>query len=287
MFNFQEPAPMSEEQLRQSSLEWWKNLDEGISFSDFTDEMKEHTYPFKLIPLSRNMMESMINIGYGDSESGPMTSQEVCDEFQEMYLDAMQHFHSGDLNQPFQKEMFIKLISRSPKDVLADFNNSGKPEPVTSSMQGLNAMLSSMRVIDDLAFLKYIPEKAFMVFRPYVDFEPYMEFRAFVKDGGVIGISQYYYNETFPELELEDTHINKAAFRINKMIREVLVPNIKKTSFVADFVLEYDGLKILELNPYGMSDPCLFRSYAELESNIGYAIRYNKSDNRNLSTPTT
>ena len=43
-------------------------------------------------------------------------------------------------------------------------------------------------------------------------------------------------------------------------------------NFVVDVVIEDDKITILEMNPFGLSDPCLFYSYDKLDGSIKYNI---------------
>lgn len=169
------------------------------------------------------------------------------------------------------REWFVKLTSRSPKDVI--------DLPVTNcANQALDWLLSSMRCVDDLYDLYNIQKPAFLVLRNPVKIEKKYEFRCFVKSGELKGVSQYFYNLDF------DYHINEIKI-IEERIR-TFFEKLKNIFPYSDFVFdvyfekygEYIGSPILiEINPYGLSDPCMFKSYDFLEK--GYKVLTAESKN--------
>lgn len=84
-------------------------------------------------------------------------------------------------------------------------------------------------------------------------------------------------------------YLDLAKSSIEYFMKNTCIPNIKVKDFVADLYVNnisvYMGGKeslkeilpvtIIETNPYRLSDPCLFKSYKELES-TNITFRYNK-----------
>ncbi len=155
----------------------------------------------------------------------------------------------------FPKGAFIRLGSRSPKDV--------DIIPVFNGKDAMDLLISSMRVFDDLCIAYKNKYEANIFIREWIDIEEHFEFRCFMKDRKLVGISQYQYNKTYLEI------INNADSM--KWVIEKFFPKFQKAckldDVVFDVFLKYNqrfeqGIweaKLLEINPYfKMTDPCLF-----------------------------
>jgi hypothetical protein len=158
--------------------------------------------------------------------------------------------------------VFVRLNTRSPKDNFDWVDDQGKPQPLTEARGVIRTLLGSMeRVTDDLQAAKLLgdTEPVFIVIRPYFRFEPWREVRVFVENGAVAGISQYFYQATFPELPGQ-----MAAW--STTIRETvadLVPQLPWSAFTLDGWMDEAGaFRFLEVNPpvtAGVTDPASFR----------------------------
>lgn len=168
---------------------------------------------------------------------------------------------------------FIRLNSRSPKDAPWPFEL-----PVTcSGKEAINILSASERALDDLAYFSHIPEHpAFICLRKFV---PAMqiedEYRCFVKDGELIAVSRYDYMT--PRSAPADGG-RAIRDRIDEWFREHLAPRLHIQTVVFDLFLPHDYSSLLyrtndplliELNPYGLSDPCHLGSYEAVESFTG------------------
>jgi hypothetical protein len=169
----------------------------------------------------------------------------------------------SDLIRPALKEMncenkfFLKLITRSPKDHLADDDNFGKPRALNFTNDALCAILSSMRCSEDLVLLKHLDSNS-IILRPYIDFHPSLEYRVFIDGKKIAGISQYYYGVKFDNIGDHEKDIRE-------FVNSIVIPNVKLGSFVADVVVDNGKAILLEMNPWGLSDPCLFGSYNNMD----------------------
>jgi hypothetical protein len=242
--------------MKAIALNWWRHH-EGINFADWNDILRENTFPFKIIPLPKRLINDHIQAMDGKPEK----MKDVIKGYAKLLrqplkqLDCKHHF-------------FIKLISRSPKDTLADENNHGKPKPLMSVKDAVIAMSNSMRFFEDIVLLKYLPTASIVV-RPYINFDPSKEWRVYIQDKRIIGISQYYYQSVFPAFD--ETLVGAIKDEIKEFIYSIVVPNMELSDYVADIVTGYDVLRkttVLEINPYWMSDPCLFKSYNSFDRTI-------------------
>lgn len=246
--------PIREERQKEMALEWWSN-NNGISFCDWPEELLKYSYPLKLVHLPKDLIEKLI--------MGTMTDEreiQVIQEYEKLLEPALKEMGYPD-------KFFVKLISRSPKDYLANSDNHGKPEPVTSVAEIVRSFLCSERCFEDLCFLRFIYQSA-IVLRPYIDFHPSNEWRVIILAGKIMGISQYYYLSVFPELS-HDTipHIKES---IMKFVNDHVIPHITVDSYIADIVVKNNGEDpvLLETNPFGLSDPCLFKDYYSFDETI-------------------
>lgn len=181
----------------------------------------------------------------------------------------------GIIRHPF----FVKLISRSPKDYLADEEGSGRPKPMYMVEDIINALVGSMRTMDDIGLLHHIPEHFALVYRPYLNWPDHQEWRVFVKGNRIMAITQYYHRVNFPKLTVD--YVNWLKPRIYQFVQDNVIPYIPTSDFVADVVDGYGhDIKLLETNPYGLSDPCLFCSYKSIDGRSDAVMRF-----RNKSIP--
>lgn len=163
---------------------------------------------------------------------------------------------------------FVRLSSRSPKDTFGD-----TPTRYRTGSQVLESFMWSMRVMEDLIEYRYAETECHMLFREYESIPEWEEFRCFVIGGEIAGISQYYYADRFEQLQgAEGLAMKERVFAFARSILPILH---METVVVDVWVGEHP--KLIEINPYGLSDPCCLR-YAEL---VGakdlYRVRERKS----------
>lgn len=163
---------------------------------------------------------------------------------------------------------FAKLTSRSPKDYTADFKNFTKPKAIYTPMQILDSLMNSERTFEDLCRFKHLGECNLFI-RTYQEFEAKHEWRVFVKDGKINGISQYYYGNDFGYSE-ELMLILESDIRT--FINDKVTPEMRTKTYVVDVIADGNTVTLLETNPYGLSDPCLFGSYANLRDEMLWEV---------------
>ena len=155
---------------------------------------------------------------------------------------------------------FVKLNSRSAKDIWDGFTCSGK--------HALANMSGSMRILDDLSMfshMKVVTPKICIrdIFRG-AGGPGTWEFRCFVKDGDLIAVSDYDYTKP-NEYLLMDSVAKKIRLDINDFHHD-LQQRMEIETYVFDVVFTGADFTLIEVNPYGLSDPCFFGSYANVEA---------------------
>lgn len=161
---------------------------------------------------------------------------------------------------------FVRLNSRSPKDYPWPFE-----VPATlSGKEAMTMLTGSMRVVDDLYEFHWVPEQpAFICLR---DFEFGLravdEYRCFVKDYELIAVTAYDYTKPIAAPADGGKDIRE---RINAYYRETLKPVLHIGTVVFDLWMPRGREPtLIEINPYGLSDPCFFGSYANVEAAMSF-----------------
>ncbi len=251
--NFKIPTPTlpTKEQIMEVATDWWK-IHVGINFLDWNDTLLKHSYPLKPCKIPLSLVEK--TLGMADCKG---TIEELSNLYAPIILPALTELNC-------QESFFIKLITRSPKDFLDDFEIKSIPEAI-------NAIAGSMRCFEDLSLLMQI-DMAYLVVRPFISFEEWQEWRVFVKDGKIVGISQYYYMTCY---YFSDEKAKEIETEIRDFMDNIVIPNMGIPTFVADIIVkgDYDdrGTILLETNPYGLSDPCIFENYDSLDGSFKYS----------------
>ena len=161
------------------------------------------------------------------------------------------------------KNAVPKLQTRSPKDAW------GKSDPWSCSGRHIVSWLSaSMRVQSDLCNLVNHPTvmPLLCLREPIQTFDEVGEFRCFVKDGDLIAVSAYDYTRQ-DQAKVVEKHAKTLRLAIEEFWKQRVGPYVEKENYIFDLV---PGWTLLELNPYGLSDPCWFGSYANVEKASSY-----------------
>lgn len=181
------------------------------------------------------------------------------------------------------RELFVKLESRSPKDYIQNWPKEDY-KALYNAQDIVDALLGSMRTFEDLVFLTQLKDEIILYIRPFANLDRHCEWRVFVKNKKVIGISQQFYKETF---SYNKKYLNEIKRSVTYFMNNICIPNIKVNNFVADLYVSSEthykpgidkkflDISIIETNPYGLSDPCLFETYDNLESSKEL-LKYNK-----------
>lgn len=195
-------------------------------------------------------------------------------------------------------DYFIRLSTISPKDAywLANQTDEGSDddEPMTlediqneigflrvgvpsrGSVEAAVAhCLMLMTVSERIQFeIKFNPEEDFsLVLFEWDEINHRTETRCYIRDGRVIGISQYYVDLTgcYSEFDTDELKIRMVEF-CNQYTKE----NGHLTTCSLDLTILPDGrIKLIESNSLKESDPCLFtREELELGSGSDYPVEF-------------
>lgn len=159
---------------------------------------------------------------------------------------------------------FIRLTSRSPKDV------SHPGLPITcAGKQAMSWIMNSERCMDDIALAHAAGERLQIALRQLYHAPKGGEFRCFAKDGKMIAMTRYDFQTPVPEgFEYDGKDIFA---RISAWYDDKIAKHYQTVVFDVDLgSYEHEEPLLIELNPYGMSHPCLFASYDEIEESGGF-----------------
>lgn len=164
------------------------------------------------------------------------------------------------------KRRFVRLNSRSPKDATWPFE-----APATiSGKEAVSMMAGSERILDDLCYFRRIPEHpAYVCLRDWVyGFRTENEYRCFVRDGKLIAVTHYDYTKPWSGPEDGGKTIRES---IDAWFTNMLRSRLPIDTVVFDIHINDDGsFLLIEINPYGLSDPCHFGDYQSVENATGY-----------------
>lgn len=152
---------------------------------------------------------------------------------------------------------FIKVAGFSFRGAPAFYVTEGKIDTLNAAR--LHLAHVPRRMSDAIAAL--VDAKMPVPLELYIHEEipRWTEFRVFIQEGTLIGVSQYYTGERFPQIE---SHAAEIAQAISDLSAK-LVENLHIDSVVADVIVNPaqpgHAARLLELNPFSTStDPCLF-----------------------------
>ncbi len=230
------PTP---EESRVSSLRWYEPL-KGTSLDELPDAVMALSTPTTFIGLPKEL----INVMYDEQDKSPLNDLAA-------EIDAALNW----------SHKVPKLQTRSPKDVWP----KGDPWTV-AGRQVLEWMMLSQRCMDDLIRMEYHPDlqPKICLRDPIWMLKQIGEFRCFVKDGSLIAVTAYDYTQETPEVVVD--HAKKIRGEIDKFWGERLHSEMHMQTYVFDVCYSHgNALTLIEINPYGLSDPCWFGSYAQVE----------------------
>ena len=203
--------------------------------------------PTIMFQLSQKELKTMLDVFKGLMDNKPLS-----DDLGKR-VDKIGERIDNIIKNNFPDGCFIKLGSRSPKDAWL-INKYGMCCKDGKSAVAL--LFDSERIMDDLRLAEYNNYLPYIVLRKWIDIDPWREFRCFIRNGELVGISQYFYQSYFPEIIENKEDIEKVIKDKVKTIRSLLPTN----TVIVDFVYNNDKTTtIIEFNPYDIdTDPCLF-----------------------------
>lgn len=234
------------DEMRESSLAWFERI--GPTLIDrWPADLAALSMPTELVRMPVELIEPMYD---HDGDEPHPAVQAFAQE-----LDAKIGW----------KRRFIRLNSRSPKD-------AAWPYEVPATLSGKEAMsmlMGSERALDDLCRLRHIPEHpAYICLREWVyGLNSRDEYRCFVKDGKLIAVTNYDYREPWRGPEDGGKELRQ---KIDQWFVEKVKPTLPIDTVVFDLWLGRNGFLLIEINPYGLSDPCYFKTYERVENASGF-----------------
>jgi hypothetical protein len=252
--------------------DWYNNLN-GVKFSDWGKDLFSYSPPIKEIKIPTEMIRPCLD--------NDKKAEHILVNYLQRQLNKKENQFFFGANRI--RELFVKLESRSPKDYIQNWPKEDY-KSLHNAGEIIDALLGSMRTFEDLVFLTKLKDEIILYIRPFANLDRHCEWRVFVKDRKVIGISQQFYKETF---SYNKKYLNEIKRGVTYFMDNICIPNIKVDNFVADLYVSggthykvginkrFLDISIIETNPYGLSDPCLFETYDSLESSKEL-LKYNK-----------
>lgn len=161
---------------------------------------------------------------------------------------------------------FFKLSTRSPKES----HWIGCGVETWTPWQAIRRMQVSERCLDDAVL--YLPHPTYRLkacSRKMMPFVPHYEVRCFVKGGRFLAAAAY-----DPKTHLfwqADNFRQEARREVEEFWRGTLHPRMSVETYVFDYVLDrrWQDTPLVEINPYGHSDPCALLNYENVENFSG------------------
>jgi hypothetical protein len=242
------PRMPTEAEMRATSLRWLEPV--GPTMIDrWPAELAALSMPTKFIPFPWDGFEALF--------------EPKGDEMEPALVEAAKEIDAAiGWNRHFPR-----LNTRSPKDCLWPFEALA----TLSGKEAVAAFAGSERALDDLCRLSHIKDvaPAFICLREWqYGLRAEREFRCFVKDGELIAVTHYDYHNPMA-----------APVDGGRLLREMidnwfatsLKPVLHIDTVVFDLWWKDDGsFLLIEINPYGLSDPCFFKSYQNVDNASSY-----------------
>lgn len=163
---------------------------------------------------------------------------------------------------------FFRLNSRSPKD-------SPWPLEVPISNSGrtiLSVMRGSERMLDDLCRFRRADVKPMLCLRDVLyGCEPSTELRVFIQDGNIKAVAEYGHEPVLRWPKERDADLRD---RVERYVQEVAGRHLPIQTIVLDLMIDRDGFKVIEVNPFWMSDPVGAQSYDAIVGGIPLIARH-------------
>lgn len=218
------------EHYKEVSYSWMEN---------WYEPLKAYTMPTSYFKITKSEINQLLKLLKGTADMTILAP----------FIARFNTFH----RELDDNKVFVRLGSRSPKDIHSFEKGVSKIQDL------LKIFTKSMMISEDLKLCDKINYEPYIFIRKWCSIKKACEFRVFVKDGKLVGISQYNYLDTYCYLVKETTRdmIKKQTERL----LEKILPKINFNTFICDIEFKpTNSLPLLiEINHYGpLSDPCLF-----------------------------
>eukprot|EP01112_Ceratiomyxa_fruticulosa_P017448 TRINITY_DN5433_c0_g2_i4.p1 TRINITY_DN5433_c0_g2~~TRINITY_DN5433_c0_g2_i4.p1 ORF type:complete len:381 (+),score=68.64 TRINITY_DN5433_c0_g2_i4:894-2036(+) len=272
-------AEVLQKGLSTHNVESYRRFYYTKSFGILTwyESLKEHTFKTVCTPLKFDEAQRILKRGFGQQDNS--------EEDQLNELSSLESRIDELLSQNFPNGAFVKLDTRSPKDVVIyDYKNEGIQQAIdeqlkilpSDSLEDFNSqvtafvkatnismkinsgrdairfLLKSHRIHADLSKASEFGENLFfatIVLRewiPDISLRPDAEFRGFVHKKQLNALTQYFSFLHFPYLVSHKQEIGDRIYRFHESIKH-LIPH---DNYVIDFSILDDRIYVIELNPF-------------------------------------
>ena len=157
------------------------------------------------------------------------------------------------------EKWFIRLSTRSIKDSFYMMT----PIPLTNHIEILERLMKSKRAYDDVK-LSYKYDTPIYLFMIEWDNQVNVrhEFRCFVKNGELIGVSQY---DLYDDLDYMECELKDISTRIKSFVNEIYYD---ESNYVVDIYIDSRRhCRLIEINPYDKTTSGIHFSWKELNAN--------------------
>lgn len=242
MFKIPFPEPPTLEQHRAASAAWLSRCGPCL-YENWPAELRALSFKTHSIELSIAERAAMFATFDGKRTEA---------------LPALMDRIGGEIAANFEGGAFARLSSRSPKDAYCETFRCLTGEDV------IDRFAVSERILDDLVEYKYADHPCNLLLREWCDIPKHEEWRCFIRDRKIIGITQYFYTDDFSAIYRDQPDLRA---RLEQFLTDRVLPIMHIDTVVVDVWLRADPM-VIEINPWGSSDPCLF-TYADLDASKG------------------
>lgn len=241
--------PPSEDELRASAVRWQERIG-PLLIDRWPKELLALSTPTIFLPFPR------------------VLTREWWHEEQPGWSPAAAVF-AEDIDRACGWEMkFFRLNSRSPKDAMWPLESlitcSGKIV--------LQVMRGSERMLDDLVMFERADVEPVLCLRDVMyGCDPGRELRVFVRDGQVKAVAEYGHEPTLRSPREKDEDLRE---RAERYVLDVAGPHLPMSTIVVDLFIKGDGFQLIEINPFGLSDPVGAISYDAIDEGIPGIARH-------------
>lgn len=245
MFDLRMPTP---EELRERHRPWAEMI-EPLLLDKWSPELMALSIPTKFVEFPKHLMDPL----FDPRDQFPQGIVELAAE-----LDR----HLGFENH------FFRLNSRSPKDapwpLVVPITCSGK--------QIIQVMAASERMMEDLYHFSHTDLQPMICLRKQeFSLQPEFELRCFLKDGRLLAVAEYGHQPIFAAPIGADPGLRK---KVEQYVLGVVGPHLPRDTIVVDIWCKHDGFGLIEINPFGLSDPVGAISYEAIEAGIPGIARH-------------
>lgn len=245
MFDLRVPTP---DELRERYRPWAEMI-ESLLLDKWSPELMALSIPTKFVEFPKHLIEPL----FDPRDEFPKEIVELAAE-----LDR----HLGFKNH------FFRLNSRSPKDapwpLVAPITCSGK--------QIIQVMAGSERMMEDLYKFSHTSLQPMICLRTQeFSLQPEFELRCFLKAGRLLAVAEYGHQPIFAAPVSADPTLRD---RVERYILDVVGPHLPLDTIVVDIWCKHEGFGLIEINPFGLSDPVGALSYEAIEAGIPGIARH-------------